>query len=86
MDTETGKFDIDRIATGITSSQRGAISVMKDIINELEKNIGKVISIEDVVREAAARDVSEDKAMEVIDKLKRAGDLFSPKHGFISKI
>ncbi|MFA6073518.1 MAG: minichromosome maintenance protein MCM [Candidatus Woesearchaeota archaeon] len=86
MDTETGKFDIDRIATGISSSQRGAISVLKDVINELEKNIGKVIPLEDVIREAGVRDVSEDKANEVVEKLKRSGDLFSPKPGFISKI
>ncbi|MGV8162963.1 MAG: minichromosome maintenance protein MCM [Candidatus Nanoarchaeia archaeon] len=86
MDTETGKFDIDRIATGISSSQRGAISVVKDVINELEKNIGKVIPIDDVIREAGVRDISEDKAGEVIEKLKRSGDLFSPKPGFVSKI
>ncbi|MGV8168660.1 MAG: minichromosome maintenance protein MCM [Candidatus Nanoarchaeia archaeon] len=86
MDTETGKFDIDRIATGISSSQRGAISVVKEIISELEKNLGKVIPMEDIVREAGVRDISEDKAQEVIDKLKRAGDIFSPKPGFISRI
>jgi replicative DNA helicase Mcm len=86
MDTETGKFDIDRIATGISSSQRGAISVIKEIITELEKNLGKVIPIEDVIREAGVREISDDKASEVIDKLKRAGDLFSPKPGFLSKI
>ncbi len=86
MDTETGKFDIDRIAIGITATQRGAIHVVKELITELEKNIGKVIPIDDLVREAAARDISEDKTMEVVDKLKRAGDLFSPKPGFISKI
>jgi len=86
LDTETGKFDIDRIATGITSSQRGAISVIKEIITELEKNLGKVIPIEDIIREAGVRDVTEDKASEIIDKLKRSGDLFSPKHGFVSKI
>jgi replicative DNA helicase Mcm len=86
MDTETGKFDIDRIAIGITATQRGAIHIVKELINELEKNVGKIIPIEDVVRESAARDISEDKTMEVIDKLKRAGDLFSPKPGFVSKI
>jgi replicative DNA helicase Mcm len=86
MDTETGKFDIDRIATGISSSQRGAISVVKEIINELEKNFGKVIPIDDVIREAGVKDISDEKAAEVIDKLKRAGDLFSPKPGFVSKI
>lgn len=86
MDAETGKFDIDRIATGITSSQRGAIAVVKEVINELEKNFGKIIPIEDVIREAGVRDVSDEKAAEVIDKLKRAGDLFSPKPGFVSKI
>jgi len=86
LDTETGKFDIDRITTGITASSRGNIGLIKEIISELEKAIGKVIPIDDIIREAEIKDISADKTQEVIEKLKRSGDLFSPRHGFISKI
>ena len=86
LDTETGKFDIDRIATGITASQRGTIVKVKEIIAELEGAIGKKISVDDLVREAEIRGISKDSTNEVVEKLKRAGDLFSPKHGFISRL
>ncbi|MFT4311407.1 MAG: LAGLIDADG family homing endonuclease [Candidatus Woesearchaeota archaeon] len=85
-DSETGKFDIDRITTGITASQRSHIAIIKDIISEVESKTGKLIPIEEVVKEGELRGVSEDKANEVIDKLKRSGDLFTPKHGFISRV
>jgi len=86
LDTETGKFDIDRITTGITASSRGNIGLIKEIISELEKAIGKVIPVDDVIREAEIKEISADKTQEVLEKLKRSGDLFSPRHGFISRI
>jgi len=86
LDTETGKFDIDRIATGITASQRGNIHKLKEIINELENAVGKQIPVEDIIREAEIRNIPEETTNEVLEKLKRGGDLFMPKHGFVSKI
>ncbi len=86
LDTKTNTFDIDRITTGITASQRGNIHEIKEIINALEKEIGKLIPVEHVVREAANKNISEEDVNEVIEKLKRAGDIFSPRHGHISKI
>ncbi len=86
LDPETGKFDIDRITTGVTASQRSAIAVVKEIVTDLEEAVGKVIPVEDILREAEIKGVSEDDALETLEKLKRSGDLFSPKQGFISKI
>ncbi len=86
FDKETGKIDIDRISTGISSSERGHIHVIKDIINNLENKIGKTIPIEDITQEAKNKGVDSDKVDEIIEKLKRAGDIFEPRHGFISKI
>jgi replicative DNA helicase Mcm len=86
IDPETGKIDIDTITSGISSSQRNDILVIKDLINELEKVFGKSIPIEDVIREAEIKNIEKNKAEEIIDKLKRSGDLFSPKHGIISRI
>ncbi len=86
LDIETGRIDIDRIGTGITASQRSNIAVLKEIINELEGFIGKTIPVDDILKEAKNRSIDEEKAEEILEKLKRAGDLFSPKPGFVSKI
>jgi replicative DNA helicase Mcm len=86
LDPETGKIDIDRISTGITTSQRSKIFGVKDIIVELENKIGKIIPIEDVVKECEARGIDRDEVEEVIEKLKRSGDIFEPKHGFIGRM
>lgn len=87
LDTETGKFDIDRIATGITASQRGNMHIIKEIITELEGALNvKAIPIEDVIREAEIKGIPESKVEEIIEGLKRKGDLFSPKHGVISRM
>jgi replicative DNA helicase Mcm len=86
LDPDTGKIDIDRITTGISASQRSHISLMKEIIQELEQSIGKVIPIDDVVREAGIKGIAEDTAQDVIEKLKRGGDIYSPKHGFVARL
>jgi replicative DNA helicase Mcm len=86
MDPETGKIDIDRITTGITASQRSHISVIKDLITEMEASVGKNIPVDDIVREAGIKGVSDDTARDVIEKLKRAGDIYAPKYGFVSKL
>ncbi|MFC2135751.1 minichromosome maintenance protein MCM [Bacteroidota bacterium] len=85
-DPETGKIDIDRITTGISASERSQISIIKEIINELEKAIGKTIPVEDVIREAEIKGIDSKKTEEVVEKLKRSGDIFSPRHGLISRI
>ena len=86
LDRETGKIDIDRITTGVTASQRSHISTIKEIINELENKIGKTIPIDDIMEEARLKEISEDKVEEALEKLKRSGDLFEPRRGFISRI
>jgi replicative DNA helicase Mcm len=86
LDRETGKIDIDRIATGITASQRGHIVTIKDILSDLENKVGKTIPIDDIMEEARNREIEEEKVEEVLEKLKRAGDIFEPRRGFIQKL
>jgi replicative DNA helicase Mcm len=86
VDPETGKIDIDRIATGVTASQRSKIIIVKEIIDELENKIGKTIPIDDLIKEVSAQGVGEGDIEDVIEKLKRSGDIFEPKRGFIQKI
>jgi replicative DNA helicase Mcm len=86
MDFETGTYDIDRIATSVPAAQRNKIHVVRDIISELENRLGKTIPIEDVFREARERGLSDGEVEEVVQNLKRHGDLYEPRPGFVSKI
>ena len=86
FDKETGRIDIDRITTGISASQRSHISLIKEIINDLESKIGKTIPIEDITEGAKNKGIDSDKVDEIIERLKRSGDIFEPRHGFVSKI
>lgn len=86
FDEETGTFDIDMVATGIRTSQRNKIVIIKEIIAGLEEKIGKVIPIEDVTKLAEEKELDPNEVEEVIEKLRRTGDIFEPKRGFISRI
>ena len=86
FDEETGQIDIDRIATSIPASQRNKIVTIKEILSELENKIGKAIPIEDVVSSAKEKGLKEEDAEEAIEKLKRSGDVFEPRKGFLSRI
>jgi replicative DNA helicase Mcm len=86
FDEETGTFDVDRIATDTPSSERNKILIIKEIINDLENKVGKTIPLEDLEQIAKEKGMTEDEINEVIDRLRRAGDIFEPKHGFIQKI
>lgn len=86
LDEETGQIDIDRIATSMPASQRNKIMTIKEIIAELENKVGKVIPIEDVLKEASAKGLTEAEIEDIIQKLKKSGDIFEPRHGFVSRI
>jgi replicative DNA helicase Mcm len=86
LDEETGQIDIDRIATGTPASQRNKIIAIKEIIAELENKVGKVVPIEEVVKEAQSKGMSESEIEDIIQKLKKSGDIFEPRHGFVSRI
>ena len=86
FDKETGKIDIDRIATGVGASQRSHIMIVKEVVAELEVKHGKSIPIEEVVQEARNKGLDEDKIEEALERLKRSGDIFEPKRGSISRI
>jgi replicative DNA helicase Mcm len=85
-DPETGKFDIDRITSGVTASQRSRIHIVKSVIDKLEARLGKVIPIKDIIQESIADGVDAAKADEVVRNLIKTGDLYEPKHGLVQKI
>ncbi|MBU2589877.1 MAG: minichromosome maintenance protein MCM [Nanoarchaeota archaeon] len=85
IDPETGKMDIDRITTGVPSSERGRIVSVREIIFELSDG-KKTIPVEEIMEEAEKKGIPRHKVDESIEKLKRSGDIYEPKKGFIEKI
>lgn len=86
FDEKTGTFDIDRIATDTPASSRNKLIIIKEIIHELEAKHGKTIPVDDIVKMAKEKDINDSEAEEILQKLKRSGDIFEPRRGFISKI
>lgn len=86
VDKESGKIDIDRITTGVTATKRSKIVIIKDILSEIENRVGKTIPIDVLLRDAEEKGIDESEVEEVIERLKRSGDLFEPRRGFIQRI
>ncbi len=83
---ETGKIDIDRIESGITTSQRSRIRAVLEIIDALQEG-EKEVSVEDVKASASeTRGMSDADVIEIIDRLKRDGTIFEPRAGYIRRV
>jgi len=80
-DRETGKIDIDIIATGISHSQHDRMRTIIDIIHRLcdESKEGNA-SRNDIIIEAETNGIAADKVRDVLDRLKRNGQIYEPIH------
>ena len=85
FDEKTGQFDVDRLSE-TPASTRNKLIIIKELIQELEMKLGKTIPAEEIIKAAGEKDIPEAEAEEIIQKLKRAGDIFEPRRGFISRI
>ncbi len=84
-DPETKTFDIDRFSIGTSSSQRNKIILIKETIKKLEEKYGKMVPL-DMLKKELGEDISEEEFDEALEKLKKIGDLFQPKSGFVQLI
>lgn len=87
-DKETGKIDIDRLSgSKFTATQRNSISIIKEIISVLEEQSKeKIIPIEVIVEAAQEKNISKETAEDILEKLRRSGDIFEPRRGFIQRL
>ncbi len=83
-DEETKSFDIDRMTSGITSSKRSKILLVRDTISALESKVGKMIPLEELKKEISGR-LNDDELEEAITQLKKSGDIFMPNSKHIQK-
>jgi replicative DNA helicase Mcm len=82
MDKETGKFDSDLINLGQSKTKVDRMRTVLEVIRDLEGRMDAV-PIEDVVREASKAGVDESYVNNLIEQLKKTGELYSPKHGIV---
>jgi len=85
FDQETKTFDIDRIATGISTSQRSKVILLRETISRLEERLGKYIPIEELEKELMGK-LTKDEIDDSIQKLISSGDVFTPRKGFVQRI
>ena len=84
-DYETKTFDIDRIATGMSTSQRGKVLLVRETLSRLESRLGKFIPIEEIIKELEGKLEIKD-VDESLDKLTISGDNFHPRKGFVQRM
>ena len=82
MDRETGRFDIDIIATGISHTQHDRMRMIIDIIQRLcnESKDGNAAR-GDIISEAEIEGIESSKIEDALDRLKRNGQIYEPIHG-----
>ncbi|MDO8622712.1 MAG: minichromosome maintenance protein MCM [archaeon] len=83
-DYETKTFDIDKITTGIATSQRNKIILVRECISRLENRLGKLIPTEEIEKEMEGK-MSKEEIEESLNKLNAAGDIFKPRRGYVQK-
>ncbi len=84
-DYETKTFDIDRIVTGVTASQRNKIILVREALAKLESRIGKLIPIEEIKKELEGK-VDKKDVEEVLEKLTISGDIFHPRKNYVQRV
>jgi replicative DNA helicase Mcm len=82
LDRETGRFDIDIIATGISHTQHDRMRSLIDIIKRLcnESSDGSAERT-DIISEAEIAGLEASKVGDSLDRLKRNGQIYEPAHG-----
>jgi replicative DNA helicase Mcm len=78
VDRETGKFDIDKIATGISHSQHDRMRLLQDIIRQLAKESDKGYAREEeVVAEAGRQGIPTAEALKGLETLRRNNSVYA---------
>ncbi len=83
LDPETGKIDIDKVEGRMPKSDREKIRLVPQIIKELQEEFGGNAPKDILLNELSDKyNMDEEKAEELITKLKRQGSIYEPKQGY----
>jgi len=83
-DYESKTFDIDKIS-GMTTTKRNKVFIVRDLITQLENRLGKLIPIEEIEKELDGK-LSKEEIEEAINELIKNSIVYEPRHGYVQKI
>jgi len=82
FDYEYQTFDIDRISSGFSHSQRSKIFSVKETIIALSSRMGKEIPVEEIKNDLKDK-MKEQDIDEAIEKLIQSNEIYRPKYGYV---
>jgi replicative DNA helicase Mcm len=81
-DPETGKIDFDIITMGTTHTQITNMKIILNMVKQKSKETD-MAPLQEIIEEAKAQGIEEDKTRELIKKLEDKGEIYKPRHGFL---
>ena len=86
LDVETETIDIDIVMTGKPMSQREKLIKLIDIMRELEeRSKDGLVKISELVEEATSQGLDKEFIERALDHLRREGEIYEPKPGFLKR-
>lgn len=85
IDPETGKMDIDKMLTGKFKSQWDRLANLSDLIKDLCQKHGGLVPVDEILEKAQEQGIDAKDANRLISEMKRKGDLYEPKFGYLSR-
>jgi len=85
-DAESGSFDIDKLVTGVSKSQRDIIRTVKEAIRNISAESGGQARAHEVIETLVQQGFVRDKIEHAIEQLKRGGEVLEPRHGLLKVI
>lgn len=83
-DYESKTFDIDKIS-GMTTSKRSKVFIVRDLITQLENRLGKLIPIEEIEKELEGK-LKKEEIEDAITELIKNSVIYEPRSGYIQKM
>jgi len=85
MDLSSGTLDIDIVMAGRPRSQQEKLARLMDIIKSMEEEKGKV-KVSELIKRAEEEGIDREFVEKAIETLKRQGELYEPKPGYIKRV
>ncbi len=84
-DYESKTLDIDKIYTGMTSSKRNKVMLVRETITQLRERLGELIPIDEIEKELENK-FTKDEIEYAINELIKNSVIYQPRQGYVQKL
>jgi len=84
-DYESKTFDIDKIYTGMTTSRRNKVLIVRETITQLRERLGELIPVEEIEKELEDK-LTKDEIEYSINELIKNSVIYQPRQGYVQKL